>query len=177
MTRIRFASAILTVAILVGCDGEARRRSDEAATGEAPGGESRATVAESAGTADEAMAEGQADMSGEEEETPGPRSAAPGVMGRAMIGPGCPVVEVGVECPGRPYATTLVIRDAESGRVVATVRSDEDGRFQAELTPGEYLLEGEPSELIHAPKAEPVRFEVTPGQLTEVIIHFDSGIR
>jgi hypothetical protein len=99
-----------------------------------------------------------------------------GLEGQVLIGPLCPVVQEGVPCPDEPYAAAIQIRN-ESGEVVATVRSGDDGRFRVNLRPGQYDLvplspnEGAP------PHAAPVAVRVQPHAFAPVTISYDSGIR
>jgi hypothetical protein len=87
----------------------------------------------------------------------------------------CPVVQEGVPCPDAPYEASILLRDA-TGKVVATVRSGEDGRFRVNLAPGEYVLEPVQGEG-GLPYAGPVTVEVREHEFTSVTISYDSGIR
>ena len=62
-----------------------------------------------------------------------------GVEGRVTIGPMCPVVQQGTECPDAPYSAALVVED-ERGREVARIESSPDGSFRVALSPGTYQL-------------------------------------
>jgi len=98
-----------------------------------------------------------------------------GLEGRVWIGPMCPVVAAGTECPDQPYQAELDVSD-EDGDIVATVVSGEDGRYRVSLPPGEYtLIPRSPSSGI--PWAEPAPFSVTSGEWTALDVHYDSGIR
>ncbi len=98
-----------------------------------------------------------------------------GLEGRVWIGPMCPVVVAGTECPDQPYAADLDVADAD-GDIVATVRSGEDGRYRVSLAPGEYtLIPRAPAAGL--PFAEPVPFTLAAGETTVVDVHYDSGIR
>jgi hypothetical protein len=134
--------------------------------------------------AESAMTPAEVDEPGEPVEAeatgmkaPEPTPPASGVEGRVTLGPRCPTVEVGVDCPDRPHSAELVIRDAESGAVVATLESDADGVFRLELEPGDYVLEAKPAQVVYAPSAQAVPFTVEPGLFTQVDMRFDSGVR
>jgi len=87
----------------------------------------------------------------------------------------CPVVRAGSPCPDKPISTELqVTRD---GRVVATVRSGEDGRFSVALAPGDYVLVPAQASPGGLPFARPVPVTVRPHVFTLVKVLFDSGIR
>jgi hypothetical protein len=97
-----------------------------------------------------------------------------GIHGKVLIGPTCPVERQGERCI-RPYKATLRIRARRSHRLVATVRSGDDGAFRVRLAPGPYVVEpvsGKPY-----PRAAPVRVRVPPHVYARVTITYDSGIR
>lgn len=104
-------------------------------------------------------------------------STASGMEGRVTIGPTCPAQEIGRECPGRPYAATLLIKDAASGEVLHRIRSDEEGRFRLPLPAGSYVVEPPEPKLVGEPEAEPVPVTVRSGQWASVRVRFDSGAR
>ncbi len=98
-----------------------------------------------------------------------------GVEGRVTIGPMCPVVRLGTDCPDAPYAAALVVED-EQGRDVARTESGADGTFRVALSPGAYQLVPQPGEN-RIPWAQPVPFTVVSGEWVRVDIAYDSGIR
>lgn len=99
-----------------------------------------------------------------------------GVEGHVWVGPTCPVVQEGVDCPDSPLEADLEVRDS-FGRVVARARSDVQGAYRIPLAPGEYTLvplsPGEAS----MPFAAPLPLVITAGVWTELDIYYDSGIR
>ena len=103
--------------------------------------------------------------------------AGSGVVGMVTLGPRCPTVEEGQECPGRPYSALLTVRDSDSGEMVTTVVSGENGTFRLELEPGDYILEPESTQLVYEPSARPLPFTVEPGKFTRIDMRFDSGHR
>lgn len=98
-----------------------------------------------------------------------------GVEGVVRVGPMCPVVQEGVECPDAPLEADLVVEDS-FGRVVARVRSSGDGDYRIALDAGTYEMvpQSPPAGL---PFAAPVSFEVLPGAWTRLDVLYDSGIR
>jgi hypothetical protein len=99
-----------------------------------------------------------------------------GVYGQVTLGPVCPVVQVGKDCPDKPYQATLSILTA-AGNKVTTIVTAADGNFRVNLAPGNYLLRPETPQNQPLPRAEEQPFTVTAGQFTEISVTYDSGIR
>jgi hypothetical protein len=99
-----------------------------------------------------------------------------GIDGVVLIGPTCPVEQVGQDCEDKPYAGSIKIIDASSGEVVATAHSDADGKFRVALAPGSYRLE--PAAASGGlPYGKPIDVVVRPHTYEVVTVSFDSGIR
>jgi len=98
------------------------------------------------------------------------------VEGVVHAGPTCPVVREPPDpaCADQPVAgAELVVLDA-SGREVIRVRTDAEGRFQAELPAGRYMLAPQPvAGLLGTPA--PIDFTVPAEQPLDVA--YDTGIR
>ena len=103
-----------------------------------------------------------------------PAASASGVEGQVFIGPVCPVVQEGQECPDQPYQATLVVNNL-NGREIAKVQTDIQGRFKIQLEPGEYILHPESPNVM--PFASDQAFTVVNGRFTQIIVTYDSGIR
>ena len=103
-----------------------------------------------------------------------PASADSGIEGNVLIGPNCPVVQQGQDCPDKPYQAALTINNPD-GRMVAQVKTDEMGHFKIPLDPGEYILHPETPNMI--PFASEQTFTVNSGKFTKVTVTYDSGIR
>lgn len=103
-----------------------------------------------------------------------PTAADSGVEGQVFIGPMCPVVQVGQECPDQPYQATLTVNSL-GGQRITQVQTDEQGRFKIPLEPGEYILHPESPNVM--PFAAEVTFTVKPGIFTQLTVNYDSGIR
>jgi hypothetical protein len=103
-----------------------------------------------------------------------PVSADSGVEGQVFIGPTCPVVQVGQECPDQPYQATLAVNNS-NGREIVKVLTDEAGRFKILLDPGTYILHPESPNVM--PFAAEQIVVVGAGKFTQITIHYDSGIR
>jgi hypothetical protein len=105
--------------------------------------------------------------------TPIPNS---GVEGQVLIGPMCPVIQEGEECPDMPFEADLEVTD-HKGKVLARFESDEEGYFRIAFAPGEYILVPVSPNAGAPPWAEPIRFQVERYSWTKVTVLFDSGIR
>jgi hypothetical protein len=103
-----------------------------------------------------------------------PATINSGVEGQVFIGPLCPVVQQGQECPDQPYQATLVVSNS-NGREIVKVQTDEQGRFKIPLEPGTYILHPESPNVM--PFAAEQTFRVETDKFTQLTIHYDSGIR
>lgn len=97
-----------------------------------------------------------------------------GIEGQVLIGPMCPVVQVGQECPDQPYQATLTV-NSPNGRKIVQVQADAQGRFKIPLAPGDYILHPESPNGI--PSASEQSFRVQAGIFTQMVVNYDSGIR
>jgi hypothetical protein len=108
-----------------------------------------------------------------------PQALDSGVQGVTMVGPTCPAQQENAACPDRPLAdANLHVTRQGSAAMVATGRSDADGRFRIPLAPGAYVLHpANPSGSAVPPSAPARPFSVDPHAYTELTVRFDSGIR
>lgn len=97
-----------------------------------------------------------------------------GIEGRVLIGPMCPVVREGEECPDQPYQADLTVTDP-GGRVVVRFQTEVDGTFRVPLAPGDYILRPESPNVMPFAPEQP--FSVLPGRFTQITVSYDSGIR
>lgn len=97
-----------------------------------------------------------------------------GIEGQVFIGPMCPVVQVGQECPDQPYQAILTVNSLEGERIVQ-VQTDEDGRFRIPLEVGKYILHPESPNTL--PFAQEQTVIVEEGKFTQIVVNYDSGIR
>jgi hypothetical protein len=103
-----------------------------------------------------------------------PSAEDSGIQGQVFIGPMCPVVQVGEECPDQPYQALLTVNSPKGERIVQ-FQTDKEGRFRIPLQPGEYILHPEsPNSLPFAAEQSVI---VEDGRYTQVIVNYDSGIR
>ena len=104
--------------------------------------------------------------------SPTPRGS--GIEGQVLVGPMCPVVQQGQECPDQPFQATLTVINRD-GVQIAQFQTDDQGRFSVPLVPGEYTLHPESPNGI--PFAGDQSFIVETGRFTQITVHYDSGIR
>ena len=105
------------------------------------------------------------------------QEAAPadsGLEGQSLIGPMCPVVQVGQPCPDQPYQATLSINRRDGTRITQ-VQADSQGHFKIRLQPGDYILHPESPNVM--PFAAEQAFHVEAGRFTQLTVGYDSGIR
>ena len=105
-----------------------------------------------------------------------PVPADSGIAGKVLVGPMCPVMIEGQECPDQPYQATLTVTSLQ-GRKIIQFQADEQGNFNIPLAPGEYILHPETPPDKPLPFADDQRFTVNPGEFTRLIVQYDSGIR
>ena len=108
----------------------------------------------------------------------GPDEVPPetGLRGGVLVGPMCPVVQMGTDCPDRPLQADLEVTRADR-RVLARSRSDLAGKFEIPLAAGTYVLVPVPPNPGGPPYAAPIPFTVTEGEWTALTVQYDSGIR
>jgi hypothetical protein len=106
---------------------------------------------------------------------PNPAAGDSGVEGQVLLGPTCPVVQVGKPCPDRPYSATLIVLTLNSGGKVTQVEADANGLYHIVLPPGQYVLH--PESTGGLPRASDVPFLVEASRFTRLDIVYDSGIR
>jgi hypothetical protein len=100
-----------------------------------------------------------------------------GVRGRVLIGPQCPVEQVGSPCPDKPVAAEVRVFASGSQDVIATTRSDENGRFAVDLEPGSYDVLPFVTGPGGLPSGARVPVVVHSDRHTRVTLTLDSGIR
>ena len=104
--------------------------------------------------------------------SPTPRGS--GIEGQVLLGPMCPVVQPGQECPDQPYQATLTVKTPD-GVQITQFQSDAQGQFKVTLVPGEYILHPESPNGV--PFAGDQSFVVETGRYTQLTVNYDSGIR
>jgi len=97
-----------------------------------------------------------------------------GLSGSVVRGPSPPVcIEAGAG--EAPFAASFTVLRA--GRRVGGFRSDEAGRFEVRLAPGDYQVVPAADAPLVAPESQARSVSVGPVGLTPVALQFDTGIR
>ena len=104
--------------------------------------------------------------------SPTPRGS--GIEGQVLMGPMCPVVQQGQECPDQPYQATLTVK-SPSGVQIVQIQTDTQGRFQIPLVPGEYILHPESPD--GAAFASDQTFVVEAGRYIQLNVTYERGSR
>lgn len=110
-----------------------------------------------------------------------PNGADGHVRGNVVMGPVCPGPERRdqQECAPRPTQATVKVFAARNGdrdaRIVTTIVTDREGRFQLTLAPGTYRLVPTPANGVATGKVQEVT--VTAGSTTDVRLLIDTGMR
>jgi len=99
------------------------------------------------------------------------------ISGMVTTSPTCPVERIPPEpqCAPKPYATSIVIKQAGKTSVLKTIQSNVDGRFNTELPVGSYELKAANSSVF--PRCNSVTVQVKSDQNNVVDISCDTGIR
>ena len=99
-----------------------------------------------------------------------------GITGKVLLGPICPVMIEGQECPNQPYQATITVNSL-GNREIIQFQTDEQGNFKVPLAPGNFILHPEPPKGAPFPFATEQQFTVKPGEFTRLTVTYDSGIR
>jgi hypothetical protein len=98
-----------------------------------------------------------------------------GIRGRVLIGPTCARPAAAATPCVEPYVARLLILDRD-GEVAAEVTSGADGRYEARLPPGTYVVApvpgGDPF-----PNARAQTVSVDEGEFAIVDVEYDTGAR
>jgi len=97
------------------------------------------------------------------------------LFGRVLAAPSCPVERAGMPCPPRPVAGARV-EAVQHGDVVSSTHTDQLGRFQLQLRPGEYLIRATNAGGI-ASTAQQRTYVRNTGPAQTIRLVVDSGIR
>jgi hypothetical protein len=105
-----------------------------------------------------------------------PEPLTSGIEVQVFVGPMCPVMKVGVECPNQPYQSEITVLDL-SNQEVLNFKTNEDGTCKVKLPPGKYILRPKSPAGRPLPYASEQKFEVQPNEMTRLTVIYDSGMR
>lgn len=99
-----------------------------------------------------------------------------GVKGQVFIGPITPVEREGI-INKAPYEALLKFAD-NNGNIIKKIKTDENGKFETALGPGNYTIIPESiNKTGRYPIGKNKEITINPGEVLSVEIDFDSGIR
>ncbi len=98
-----------------------------------------------------------------------------GVSGTVTRGPMCPVMREDMPCPDAPYATEVYIYRAGFNTIFASIQSKEDGIFQFNIPPGDYMINAKNDGISKICKS--VAVSIGPDEMKQINISCDTGIR
>lgn len=96
------------------------------------------------------------------------------LAGIVVRGPVQPVCRADVPCDA-PFSAAFTVE--RGNRVIATFRTDAQGRFDVQVAPGSYLVIPGPDAPLISPRTQAKEVTVGPSGTTMVLLHFDTGIR
>ncbi len=99
-----------------------------------------------------------------------------GIMGIVLLGPQCPVVREGEECPDKPFETALALTTPDGTQTIREFRSNANGEFKVSAAPGEYAIRSAVAANILPYCSSNETITVTTG-FTETTVYCDTGIR
>jgi hypothetical protein len=103
-----------------------------------------------------------------------PSALTSGIAGIVLRSPIQPVCQVHTPCEA-PFSADFTVKKGQL--VVATFRSDGEGRFDVDLAPGTYLIVPSENAPIIVPQSQAKQVVVGEDKSTNVRLEFDTGIR
>lgn len=123
-----------------------------------------------------ALLAGGCEVFAPEDTAPPATPVTSGIRGIVTIAPTCEGATLASPCAA-PYSARLIVLDMD-GAIVGETTSADDGSFELILPPGAYTIQPVPPDNGDLfPVAQPVPVIVGEGELTEVGIDYDSGLR
>lgn len=112
-------------------------------------------------------------------EATSPKTSNSGIRGTVLLGPTCPVVmdPPDPQCAERPYKTSLVVTTVDGARVIKQFSSDDSGKFEVKIEPGEYAIRSAAAANILPYCASNGTVRVNTNSYSEITVNCDTGIR
>lgn len=98
------------------------------------------------------------------------RTKSSGIKGQALSYACTALSDAKQTCPRHPARATIELLQAPSGQQIATVQTDDAGRFQVQLPPGAYQLRARGSDIRRF--APPLTLTVRPNQFEQATVKF-----
>jgi hypothetical protein len=108
--------------------------------------------------------------------SPASPTSTTGLRGTVTRGPTAPVCQVNVPCDA-PFSAGFTATSAASPASVAHFRSNTVGEFTVYLAPGSYRIVPDADAPIISPSSQARTVSVGSSGLTDIDLHFDTGIR
>ena len=104
-------------------------------------------------------------------------SGQSGIRGSVILGPTCPVERIppDPQCAPKPYQTSIDVVHHGENAILATIQSDNLGKFFVALQPGTYDLQAHGGSYL--PRCPVETIEIIPQQIKTITISCDTGIR
>jgi hypothetical protein len=99
------------------------------------------------------------------------------LYGQVHIGPLCPVEPCSADVPNPYESRALHLQPATGEKILISVPLTPDGWFKWQLAPGAYIVNLSDCDFMGCSSALPVTVDIKPGEVTELQIRIDTGIR
>lgn len=108
--------------------------------------------------------------------SPVPSEQTSGIRGKVLRGPLAGGPQTANAPSEAPFQATFYVRDRD-GNEVTRFQSDEEGSFELLIAPGDYLIVAEASAPVFRPEEQQQAVTVPAGQIVELTLRFDTGMR
>lgn len=99
-----------------------------------------------------------------------------GIVGTVLLGPQCPVIKEGEDCPDKPYQTKLAVTTPDGARVITQFDSDKAETFRVSMPAGNYAIRSAAAANV-LPYCTADAITVTVGAYTQIVVSCDTGVR
>jgi hypothetical protein len=101
------------------------------------------------------------------------------IYGQVLLGPTCPVERYPPDpaCADKPFATKLALTTADGATVVKEFSSDQNGNYRVSVQPGTYAIRSAAVANILPYCGSSAAFKLSKGQILNIPVTCDTGIR
>ena len=107
---------------------------------------------------------------------PAAQRQSSGIRGKVLRGPLAGGPLVGDQPDEAPFRATFIVTDGD-GNEVGRFQSDDDGSFELALAPGDYVIVPEASAPVFRPEQQQQAVTVPEGEMVELTLRYDTGMR